>query len=264
MLVDPPLPADAEIFAKSLESGQNRPVILFARTKKGAVEECVVKLAARLGDPPREYLCEWIATAIGRALGIDVPAPFCVSVSKDFASSVSDADVRRDVLRSCVPSFGCKFERGAPQWASTPLRSEQRLPASELLAFDLFIHNIDRVRDNANLLMTRDRFVAIDHDLAFSFMLPPPLDDPGTTPRLDIAEKHVFAGELRGKMRELQEFRDSLTQLTDGWFRDLRDATPPEWTGGAATGWLDRIVDVIRRRRDHVEAWLGAVQAWME
>jgi hypothetical protein len=52
----------------------------------------------------------------------------------------------------------------------------------DLVAFDVFIHNVDRRKGNANLLMNRTDLLAIDHGDAFAFAsgligAPDPVDD---------------------------------------------------------------------------------------
>jgi hypothetical protein len=255
----PPTPAEAEIFHRMLSSGRNEALLVSARGANGLFD-CVVKLTARLGLPPIEYLSEWVAAAVGRELGLAIPEPMCVGVSEAFADAILDETVRADVLRSCVPTFGLAFVRAIQYVPSPTVHPDVRAAASELLLFDVLVHNFDRVPHNPNLLQAqRDVLVPIDHELAFEFLHPPPRDDPGKDPRIDLVRRHLFGQALRGKVADLTSFRHRVRALSDVWFEGLVAATPPEWTVGDAAGCLDRIVDVMRERRDHIDGWLGAV-----
>jgi hypothetical protein len=65
-------------------------------------------------------------------------------------------------------------------------------------------------------------------------------------------------------MPALDAFRSTLESLDDSFFSELTRVAPAEWTAGQASGKLDRIVDVLQKRRDAVERWLPQVQAWLD
>jgi hypothetical protein len=238
-------------------------VIITARRSDGPVE-CVVKLAARLAMPPAEYLFEWVASAVGRALGIVVPEPLCVTISPEFAAAVGDPGLRGAAMKSCGAAFGCELLQGFTQWAPTlALHPEHRGVAADLLAFDIYIHNADRRVENPNLLFHRDNLVAIDHDMAFAFCFPPVLADPVTDTLRHVVDRHAIGQPLKGKLSGFQGFRSALATLTDAWFNDLKAVTPDEWNAGHAAGKLDTIIGVLRARRDSVGKWLDEVEGWM-
>lgn len=215
--------------------------------------------------PPTEYLFEWVAAALARELGIRVPEPYAVMISRAFADSINDPVIRQDAQRSCVLSFGCHFLPGPlTQWAPVLAgHPEHRQAASELLAFDTFIHNYDRRAVNPNILVHRDELVGIDHDSAFGFCMVVGAPDPASDPLLDVVRQHAAGLPLKGTLGSLAGFRKAIRDVTNGWFDELRAATPPEWTTGAASGRLDKIVAVLCERRDRVDHWLGQVETWM-
>jgi hypothetical protein len=221
----PPTAVNAEIFHRTLTSGRNQALLVSARGAAGPVD-CVVKLTARLGLPPVEYLAEWVAAAMGRELGLAIPEPMCVSITEAFADAIIDDGVRADVQQSCVPTFGLEFVRATQYVPAPTVRPELRFPASELLVFDILVHNFDRQPNNPNLLQAgRDVLVPIDHELTFEFIHPPPREAPGRDPRIDLVRKHLFGQALRGKVADLTSFRDRVKSLTDVWFDGLVAAT---------------------------------------
>lgn len=197
---------------------------------------------------------------------MNVPDAFCVAVTPAFANGIADPGIRAEALRSCVHTFGSGFQKGFARWVhGVPVHPDLRYAASELLAFDVYIHNIDRRFDNSNVLFRREELLVIDHDLAFEFIHPPAYFDPVLAPRIDdVVVRHPFGLPLKGKLPSLAGFRRELQSLTDAWFDDLRAATPPEWIAGPVSAHFDRIIAVLRDRRDHVDDWLTKVEAWME
>jgi hypothetical protein len=256
--VSPPIPAELELVHKQLP-GQSRALLTTVRGPTGPTE-CVVKLDPRLKMPPTEHLREWLACALGKRLGIAVPAAYEVTVPVELAAATPEhaADLSR--CKACL--FGCSVFTGVTPWAvdeAVPL--ELIRPASELLAFDLMIHNVDRRRDNPNMATRRDEVVAFDHGDAFAFVLPIiGAPDPAIDTLEPVLRRHALWGGLRGKTLDLERFYAALFALDDAFFADVRAATPPAWQTGHASGMLDRIFRVIIDRRDKVRTWLPQVE----
>jgi hypothetical protein len=263
-LVAPPAHAEAELFSRPMGAGRTRPLALHVRRGDGSLVECVVKPSARLTMPPTEYLFEWLGAAIGRALGVNVPEPLAVEITTGFAASIDDADARTILAGSTGLAFGSTYEKGftqipKPFALSTALREE----AARVLAFDVYVHNADRRHNNANLFVARDQFLAFDHEQAFAFLLAIGGQDPVEDDCADILAQHVLRPLLRGALPSLDEFVMRLQSLDDPFFQGLAAATPPAWTTGAALGKIDRVIDVLRRRRDAAPRWVPRVEAWM-
>ncbi len=227
----------------------------------GPTAVCVVKPAAKLTMPPTEYLFEWLAAAIGRALGVNVPEPLAVSITRQFASSVEDAGACAALGSSLGRAFGSTFEKGFTQIpAQFSLQGALPDEAARVLAFDVYIHNADRQTDNPNLLVARDRLLVFDHEAAFAFLFAIGGGDPVEDDCGDILAKHVLRPLLRRSMPSLDDFAARLAALDDAFFEELVVATPGEWTSGTAVGKIDQVVDVLRRRRDAANRWLPKVE----
>jgi hypothetical protein len=245
-------------------TGRNKPLLLQARRDDGVLVECIVKPWAQLQVPPCEYLFEWMGAAIGRALGVNVPAPLAVEIDPTFASSVDDAAARVALEKSIGVVFGSTYEKGYTQLTTGfALSGTLREEAARILAFDVFVDNVDRRKDNPNLFVQRDQFLAFDHEQAFAFVFP----TIGGASEPDaggcISFRHVLPPCLRGDMPPLTDFADRLALLDDFFFDALIAATPAEWTGGAAVGKIDLVTTELRRRRDTASTWLPKLEARM-
>jgi hypothetical protein len=79
-----------------------------------------------------------------------------------------------------------------------------------------------------------------------------------------IVEQHAFRDGLRRNPPDHAAFRSALALLDDDFFADLVAATPVEWTVDQARGKLDKIVELLKKRRDAVDEWLPKVFACLE
>ena len=247
----------------------NGAVLIQARGADGESVECVVKLARAMAREhasmlPIPYLCEWLAAATGRSLGIQVASPLEVAVTKEYAEALADTKQRAIALGSLGSAFGSEHvSAGVTQYTIELPDLALRTPAAELVAFDVFIHNPDRRRTNPNLFVSRDNLLAFDHGDAFSFIFPILGAPSPETDTLDSCiEEHACRPWLYRREFSLNRFRSAVEQLTDEVFDEIIAATPPAWTIGPAEGKLRYVVDVMKKRRDAVNDWLPKVEAW--
>jgi hypothetical protein len=259
---------EAELFQREMKAGRNGAVLVLARGDDGLAVDCVVKLAKAMAPEqvamlPVPYLCEWLATAIGGVLGIRTPAPYEVVITKEYAEAITDEKQRRIALGSLGSVFGCEHvSSGTSQYTLELPDLSLRTPAAELVAFDVFIHNADRRRENPNLFVARGDLVAFDHGDAFAFLLPIlGASDPATDELAKVVEQHACRPWLHHREFSLERFSEALALLTDDVLQQIATATPASWQVGLADGKLSYIVDVLKKRRDAVAEWLPKVEA---
>jgi hypothetical protein len=257
---------EAELFVRRMAKGRNGAILVSARGAQGAVD-CVVKLSAGLENPalaPLPYLLEWLAAAVAEQLGVRAAHPHEVQITPEFAGAIGDPAVRKIALASLGPTFGSEFV-GPPftQWTVELPHGELRESAATLLAFDAFIHNPDRRADNPNVFVSRSELLAFDHGDAFSFLFAIG-GDASSDALLPMLEWHAMRGWLRGRAYTFDRFRSRLAGLTDEVLGAIVASTPACWQKGPAAGKLERIIDVLRGRRDAVDQWLPKVEAWLE
>jgi hypothetical protein len=264
-VVGPPQVVEAELFVRRMKAGRNRALVVTARGDNGAVD-CVVKMAAGLEVPslaPLPYLCEWIAAALAPFFGIRCAPPFEVIVTREFAESLEDQEVRKTALASLGSTFGSGFVTGFTQLPVELPDPSLCAPALGLLAFDAYIHNPDRRFKNPNTQIDGAEFFAFDHGDAFSFLFAVGGEDPVLDPLLPMLEEHALRGWVRGGSANAGGFREGLELLTDETFEAIVSATPMSWQDGYATGKLPKIMEILRKRRDAVNEWLPKVEAWL-
>lgn len=256
---------EAELAGRRVGSGKTKPITVFARDVEGGRSiECVIKPTNQLMQPPLEYLCEWLGSALAMCLGIDTPPPHPVRIDQVFAESVHDAALKADLLQSVGLVFGSEYVSGdfTQHSAELLLSTAQREAAALILAFDVFVHNPDRRKHNTNLFTNRSRFLAFDHEQAFSFLMPLiGAPDPITSPALDIVEHHVFRHAFGRGGPDFGPFRSALAGLDDAALGAIAAGVPEQWTRGPAQGKLPEIMAILQQRRDAVDQWLPQVEA---
>jgi hypothetical protein len=95
-----PAQVDAELFIRRMTTGRNKALLVTARGGAGSVD-CVVKLRGLVENPalePLPCLCEWLAAALALHMGITTPTPYEVNISKAFAQSIGDAEIKTAAL----------------------------------------------------------------------------------------------------------------------------------------------------------------------
>lgn len=266
----PPLEVTAEVFHRRMGSGRNGAVLLSARGADDVSVLCVVKPPGLTDNPalhPVPSLLEWLGATIGRALSVVVPASFKVLITEDFANSVKETGVVAGLKQSVGAAvYGSQHLVAQPMTNGGHLDPSLRGAAAGVLAFDVFVHNIDRRLTNPNLLTQRAALVAIDHGDAFSFLYPVLFaPDPVSDHLPTVLREHACVPAVRAWNRlSFEEFRRLLAGLTDERLEQIQLATPAEWREGPASGKLELVVDTLRRRRDAVDTWLPEVERWLQ
>ena len=89
-------------------------------------------------------------------------------MTTEFAASIGDESIRVGAAKSLGSVFGSGFVSGTPMVAADLVDPSLRPAATTLVAFDAFIHNIDRRAENPNLFLDRNEAIAFDHGDAFA------------------------------------------------------------------------------------------------
>lgn len=109
---------------------------------------------------------EWICAHLAQALDLPLP-PFCLVQIEEVLFEELPADWRGI---GCLPAFASRQQANAG-WME--LGMTQHVPAAlqcDVLVFDWWIHNTDRLKGNTNLLWNAENqsLVVIDHNLALA------------------------------------------------------------------------------------------------
>jgi hypothetical protein len=240
------------------------------RTRPGRIEcevgvdtlEFVTKLKFTHETTKLSLICELLAVQLANDLGLRTADPAMVLIDRDFCESILESSDRERLERNMGLNFGSRYLH--PGFGVPPVRDSlagaELWRASEIFAFDALVQNVDRRRDNPNLLMKGNDLFLIDHDLALvSSILGIPHIDPWLPTAITFLKDHVFYKPLQGKNLELDGFRAKLDRLfVDGKLYEALANLPDEWTDGEESN-LDKISKHFEGLAQHQDDFFESV-----
>mgnify|MGYP000272854500 CR=1 FL=1 len=162
---------------------------------------------------------EWIAAHLGQALGLPLPPFSLVQLDEALVNELDPA--WREI--GCGPAFGSRQHPSAAWFEPSMVNQVPVATQQAVLAFDWWVHNMDRLTGNTNLLWDADgkSLVVIDHNMAF---------DPDFSAH-DFCQDHVFSAQWQALCSDLvtqdehvQRFMAALPQA-----QLACDNAPLEW-----------------------------------
>lgn len=162
---------------------------------------------------------EWICAHLARAFGLALP-PFCL-VQVDELLLVELEPEWRAI--GCLPAFGSQRHPGA-SWLELGMAPQVPTRVQrDVLVFDWWVRNTDRIRGNPNLLWDAEQgsLVVIDHNLA----LEPDFDSQ------EFLADHIFAAQwpqLAADLVTQAEYARRLHEALPAATRAIATA-PEEW-----------------------------------
>src|SRR6185312_540198 len=162
---------EAEQFYGFTESGLSRPARVRCARGDGSKIDVYLKFKGSVQEREFSLFTELLCSQLGMELGLNVPAPFVINLSREFLAGVPKS--AQDIVRR---SIGLNFGSASVPAGFSFVPSEPRVPmilrnsAAEIFAFDVITQNCDRKSDNPNLLWDRNRIMMIDHERAFGFV----------------------------------------------------------------------------------------------
>ena len=123
------------------------------------------------GQGTRALIAELVAGQLGRAAGLPVPELALVTVDAALGKSEPDQEIRELIAASVGTNVGLEFLPGSVTF--DPAADKPELTpelASQVVAFDAFISNVDRTPRNPNLLSFRGGLWLIDHGASLIFL----------------------------------------------------------------------------------------------
>jgi hypothetical protein len=222
----------------SLPHGRTRPTIVEAEDADENRHEVVVKLFKPEERGVKAAISELVCSLLGTRLGLQVPAPFVVSIPDGFHDLVVDPEARDRFRMARGLQFGSAYVCGASTVsADRGVPVEKRTEAGAVFAFDCLTQNPDRRPEKPNLLEHNDGYWLIDHDMALSFIGEILIGGPISpwearalgSPAFSFLSKHLFTRSLSGKEDALNSFGQTLSGLQSGEIDGILDQVPPEW-----------------------------------
>ena len=261
----------ASRFAKPMGSGKTAPSLIGCVGNDGKEIELIVKFGAGCELKQQGLATEVIVALLAADLDLPVPEPFLVTVDAEFVAAIPETDEHyRKCKAHARASVGTNFGSKKLPAGFSAYPKEKRLPnallpvAAEILAFDVFIVNPDRVVANANFLIKGEKLAIFDHELAlFTGGLlswtepwkPGGINLPKTLPD---RQRHVFLDDVRRQPIDLTRFTGAFEAITDARLEEYRAAIPPAWAGDGKA--LDRMLDYLRTLRQNLDSAVKELQ----
>lgn len=222
-------------FDRVMTAGKTRPLLLLCELEDGSEIEAVCKFAPAC--PVGNLIREALAAMLALDLGLPVPPCLLVELTPQFLESIPDPSVKALLLQAGQYGFGStRLPDGFAPWidVGTALPGTLAQQALEILAFDCWLTNTDRMSNNPNLLTNGKTFAIIDHEHALShemilFWKEPWVVDAlqGTSP----PEQHVFFEAMRKRTPlDLATVAAHLSDITNERIDAYIAALPPAWT----------------------------------
>ena len=134
-----------------------------ARAETSAGDDVVVKFQAG-GLGPRALVGEMVAASIADLFAIRVPSCRPVHLPADLPWHIGTDEFDQTVQMSAGPNLAIDFLEGASDLTAADLEGLSSAFQSHLAAFDAVLGNVDRTKQNPNLMRDREGQIwAIDH-----------------------------------------------------------------------------------------------------
>lgn len=249
----------ATAFRKEFSSGTTKPCLLLCELDNRESAEYVTKFRSTVRNQESGLCFECFAALLARQLAIPTPEAVIVRIDSEIAQvvSVHRPEVGARMLANIGLNFGSRFLPSHSTWpVDHSATTSARQVATDIVAFDALIENVDRRSGNPNVLALGDDLRAYDHELAFGFIYEIVSDQPWID-RFRFLTQHVFYSSLRGRELDLSRFVEALSLLSDSDLDDMCQAIPVEF----GTNYLERICDHIKKARAQSEAFADALKA---
>ncbi|HSK75095.1 MAG TPA: HipA family kinase [Thermoanaerobaculia bacterium] len=250
---------NATAFQREFSSGTTKPCLLLCESKSGEREEYVTKFRSTVRNQESGLCFECFAAALAQRLGIPMPETAIVSINPGLAEAirVHNPSVGARMLASAGLNFGSRFLASHATWPTDRIvPASARQVATDIMAFDALIENVDRRSANPNVLALGDDLRAFDHELAFGFIYELFSERPWID-RLAFLTQHVFYTSLRNRELDLSRFLEALRSLTDSDLEEICRGIPSEF----GVSYLGRICDHIRKASAQADVFSSALRA---
>ncbi len=210
------------------------------------------------------FLRELVASRLAKALSLMTPEPCLAVIVEEFAESQHGSALYQRLLSSIGTHFSTHYIPGLQLFGKYDrLTPKQYDGALKIFIFDLLIQNPDRtiVHGKPNLFTTGADLWILDHELAFSFLLPivgRPQTEPWQIHASDInmIQNHVLYAKLKGKKLNFAILEDFLNPLQNEWWEDLRGEIPDDWHSAQ----FEQIRAHVLAVRDNQKTFLAQVK----
>lgn len=239
----------ATSFLGKVDSGVSRPFKLQCSNSNRS-DQYIVKLRSKLPLGNENLAYEIMASKMANIFGIATPEIVIVDITREFAESVEDSNVRTDLVNSVGLNFGSLYVQANSTWVKGQSLSIYEFDqAFKIFVFDCIIQNPDRTELKPNMLFSSKEFYVIDHEKAFSFLraLFYHKNLSFSISQLEFLREHIFFDGLRkmikGQEHNIEMSREMILQFCGSDREEIFASVPTEWIG-----------NYVEKIRDHFEA----------
>lgn len=204
------------------------------------------------GQGTRALIAELVAGQLGRAAGLPVPELALVTVDAALGKSEPDQEIRELIAASVGLNVGLEFLPGSVTFDPAAEKPDAAL-ASQVVAFDAFISNVDRTAKNPNLLGWRGGLWLIDHGASLIFLH-------GWDGGLDKAASPFQAIRSHVLLPWATEVPRAgaalLGRLGDAALAEAVAALPADWLGEDSFALGPALLAFLTARRGHAAVFL--------
>jgi hypothetical protein len=206
------------------------------------------------GQGPKALIAELVAGEIGRALGLLVPEIVFIQVDPILGRSEPDWEIQQLLQASAGLNLALDYLPGALGFDPLLAPPPDAQLASEIVWFDGYVSNVDRVPRNPNLLVWHRRLWLIDHGAALYVHHAPDFLKRSGSPFAPIRE-HIllpFASALPEADATLS------ARLTRETIQEIVALIPDEWLDERPSAEEQRLryVTYLRRRLEAPRAFV--------
>ncbi len=241
-------------FRRVLSSGNSQPLLVVAREPDGAATQVVLKVRepsvpnGHFG--PTSLASELVCAVLARAAGLTVPDYGVAEVTREFAESAPDKEVRSLLRANIGANFATRYLGGRSTWLpSYSPRGELLERLEGVITLDCALINGDRTHMKPNLLWDGEDVVLIDHSLALPVheWSDEQLEESPLMPERHV-KRHATYKALFNQGQRYQALLDVWMGLPWSDVAALRSWIPPEWE--RKRGDVDRMFAFLERRSE--------------
>jgi hypothetical protein len=237
---------------RELPSGRTKPCVVTCSRAGHENVEFVVKLRKAVNFNETGLTCELVSALLAKKLGLSIPNPSLILISREFAESISIPHICNVMKESVGLNFGSALiSGGSSTWpVNKPLPLSLEEKASEIIAFDAMVQNPDRRTDKPNVLSGSQELYIIDHEMAFSFLhsigsvQPQPYAPEAFS---SFLRKHLFYGYFKGKDLKLDRFIAAIGSTSEDDIEQIFDVIPSAWKNDATPKIKTHLLKILKQ-----------------
>ena len=250
---------EAERIDTILEGGRTKPIVAeCSRLDVATVleDELTQRFVVKgIGNPEvhsSSLFNEVVGNLFAREFGVNTPDPALIKITPEFAVATEATLMRYGFsLRPGIASGAAYLGTGLVPPVFGIIGDDILNQVARIYAFDLLVQNPDRRIGKPNCAYQREKMIAFDFEMCFSFVHAIGPSDPCDFASHRICRDHFFRQALATRRINWKPVLDSLAHLSDTRIDAVVNAVPVEWQRHSVT--VARYMKNLRGQRDRIE-----------